>query len=139
MKTGKICIGIDPGKQTGVAISMGGRLIKLLTLDFWSAYALVCSYPISSIQAVIIEDTSDLPVFHKGAKTWGGAAATGRRVGAVCREADLLFEGLKRAGYNVIKRQGKVNRKLNAKQFNSITGWTGKSNQHQRDAGTLLL
>lgn len=136
----RITIGIDPGKKTGIAVMENDILRLLISLDFWGAYAFVCNYPVSSIRAIVIEDTRDLPVFHKQAKTFGAIAATGRNVGSVCREAQLLAEGFERAGYNVIKKsRNPKTPKLSSRQFRQLTGWMNRTNSHMRDAAMLIL
>lgn len=138
----RITIGIDPGKKTGIAVMENNTLRLLVTLDFWGTYNFVRDYPVSAVRAIIIEDTSDLPVFQRNRKAdnWGAIAATGRNIGAVCREALLLAEGFQRSGYNVIKKsRNPKTPKLSSRQFRQLTGWMSRTNQHERDAATLLI
>lgn len=135
-----ITIGIDPGRNTGVAIvNDQGKLVYLNTTDFWGAFSIITTFDKNNVKAVHIEDTSDLPVFHKTAQTRQAIATTGRRVGEVCAEARLLADGLERYGYKVIRRRQKKSQKLNAMIFKRLTGWKGRTNQHQRDAAALII
>ncbi|MNT88071.1 hypothetical protein D3C72_2285700 [compost metagenome] len=51
-----------------------------------------------------------------------------RNITAFCAELGIPAHGISPAG------KGK---KLNAQQFASVTGWTGKSNEHSRDAAMV--
>lgn len=125
-----IQIGIDPGVHTGFAVAEDGKLVRLQTLDFWQAYHTAC---------VLIGEHGSLRVVIEVPKTkanWHGATAA-HNVGRVCREAELLADGLELAGAQVqrVHPSGKVD----AATFARITGWVGRTNEHQRDAGMLAI
>jgi hypothetical protein len=134
----KIHIGIDPGVKTGFAQAINGKLVRLETTDFWEVYEGVKAMWSINDVAIHIEDTNDLPVFHHGANR-KAQGAIGRNVGEVCREASLLIQGFERLGYNVIPHRGKRSKKVDHKTFCRITGWKGRTNQHQRDAACLII
>ena len=132
-------IGIDPGKSTGFAVYhiQEEKLVRLETLSFWSAFGQTLIYEPDNVSRVVIELPDSKHVWHKDAN---GTAAIQRQavnVGSVLREAELLAMGIENAGYNVqtTNPRGKVD----AKRFKMITGWTGQSNQHERDAGLLCF
>jgi hypothetical protein len=130
----EIVIGIDPGKLTGIAVSKNGKLIDIFIGNFWSAIDSIDHFP-DAIVIIEIPDTKH--VWHNHAKAKGAIQRTGVNVGSVIREAELLVEYLIRneRTYLTQKPQGK----MNADQFRLITGWTGRTNQHMRDAGLLCF
>ena len=123
----QLSIGIDPGKITGLAIAEDGKITELVTTSFWEAYHYVSSV-CDSVDVVVVE----VPTTKKN---WHGPKAA-HDVGRVCRESELLADGIEKLGAKVIRRhpQGK----LNQKQFTRITGWTKRTNQHCRDAAMLV-
>lgn len=123
-------IGIDPGKTTGVAVSVDGELARMVTTTFWGAYELILDYKDNSLTRIKV--VIEVP---KTKANWHGPKAA-HDVGRVCREAELLAEGIERLGVEVIRQhpQGK----LNHEQFTRITGWGKRTNQHCRDAGMLI-
>jgi hypothetical protein len=127
-----ICIGCDPGKSTGIAIAQNGKIVELLTTDFWGSVDIFNAYPNAT---VVIELPNTKHVWHKSSneKT---TQRTGVNVGSCIREAELLIKWLHKESRNYIIQKPKG--KLNAGQFNKITGWTKQSNQHERDAGILV-
>ena len=126
-------IGIDPGKNTGLAIAENGQLIKLMTTDFWGA---VETIERNADAVIVIELPANKHIFHKGAQARGAIGRTGINVGSVIREAELLIQYLHRNDReHIIQRpQGKKN----AAEFKKITGWTGRTNQHERDAAMMI-
>jgi hypothetical protein len=127
-----IVIGCDPGKQTGMAIAQDGRIIELITTDFWGAVDIFTAYPNCT---VVIELPSSKTVWHK-ASNEKTTQRTGLRVGSCIREAELLIKWLHKEQRNYIIQKPKG--KIDAEPFNKITGWTGQSNPHTRDAGMLV-
>lgn len=143
-------IGIDGGTQTGLAIyrphidKFFPEKWELQTTDFWGAYECVLDLSPTTTR-IVVEDPSQVStIFHNRAVTRGGRDKTAQRVGAVKRESLLLIEGLRRKGYDVVgayitNARGFLGSKLSAKQFANITGYTGRSSQHARDAGRILM
>lgn len=131
-----IQIGIDPGVHTGFAVAEDGKLIRLETLDFWTAYQKVCGL----IEYYRFHDEdSTLRVVIEVPKTkanWHGPTAA-HNVGRVCREAELLADGLELAGAQVerVHPPGGVD----AAVFAQVTGWTKRTNEHNRIAGMLAI
>lgn len=126
-------IGIDPGNNTGFAVwnEQESRFQVIETVDFWSAYGKVGTYPIDETMVVV-----EVP---RGKNNWTGDTQqiTTLNVGGVIREANLLAEGLRRKGYSVkeVHPRGKVD----ADGFKRLTGYQGRTNEHNRDAGMLAM
>jgi len=124
-------IGIDPGKQTGICfMNENKEIITLTTTDFWSVADIIDGF----IDFFILEKPRSKNVWHK-AKDKRQAKIIGVNVGSVYRESELLEELLKQRGcnYKTVHPQGKIN----AENFKKITGYEGKTNQHERDAAML--
>ena len=136
-KTIRWVIGIDPGKNTGFAVYdiERGELRELTTVDFWTVYHKVLNTYSSTTAAIYIEVPKTKHVFQKKATGDSQMQRQAVNIGSVIREAELLAEGLERVGYTVTRKhpQGKVS----AERFESYTGWTGRSNEHTRDAAML--
>ena len=136
-------IGIDPGKNTGFAVfdKKLGKMAVVKSADFWGVFGMVQTYPVNSTK-VVIEVANTLKVWSEGKsgislskiKT---ASKVGANVGGVRREAQLMSEGLKRLGYMVkeVHPRGKVD----ADKFKRVTGYTGRTNEHSRDAGMMAF
>jgi hypothetical protein len=136
----RFLIGLDPGVQTG--ISQYDRRDKCLlvceTTDFWGAIDRVFRLSDPADCVVYVEDASLIKFTfeQKGEGTYQDRIS--RNAGRIQRESELLIEGLQRAGYEVVrlKPSGK---KWDAKEFQRITGWKGRTNQHQRDAARFVF
>lgn len=137
MTTPLYSIGIDPGKHTGFAVYdlRTERFARLETLDFWSAFGAVMLYQPEMLSRVVIELPDTKHIWHKDAATRSAMQRQAVNVGSVLREAELLSMGLRKAGYPV--ENANPRGKVDEKKFKMITGWTGRSNQHCRDAGLL--
>ena len=61
----KYKIGIDPGKKTGWARMKNGILDELDTSEFWTVYLMLTKFYSTKETEIHIEDTNDLPVFHR--------------------------------------------------------------------------
>lgn len=122
-------VGIDPGRDTGFAVAENGVLTALETSTFWAVYLNV-RYLVEQggVSVVVVE-------VPKTKKNWHGPKAA-HDVGRICREAELLADGIELLGVKVIRQhpQGK----LNQEQFARITGWKKQTNEHIRDAGMLV-
>lgn len=140
-----VVIGIDPGLQTGVALYRSGALDALLTLDPWDITGfIVYQRGAWGINRVIFEDSrlqSHIFSAHKSGKrvlSHPEQLKVARNVGQidgwchvitnVCAERGITCHGISPEGKGA---------KLDAKQFQSVTGWAGKSNQHERDGAMV--
>lgn len=129
-------VGIDPGQETGFAVySLKQRNFEaLMSISFWQVFDELDAYPIHQTKVVVEVPTTNR-VFHQPAKGLGPLQRQSVNVGRVLREAELMAEGVARLGFTTIKSNpiGKADKK----RFQQITGFMGRLNQHQRDAGLL--
>ena len=129
-------IGIDPDlKKSGVA-TLGDSLV-LKTMTFAETVDLFRSQQ-DQIKKVVIEagwlnkkanfrSTHSKRVDEQISKRVGENHATGK----------LLVEMAKSFNLNVVEVRP-TRAKKNAEEFKRITGWQGRTNQEQRDAGMLI-
>jgi hypothetical protein len=130
-------IGLDPGSFTGVAIFENKKLTRLMT---WTPLQLITLLPSLSVDRVIFEDSRLIsPVWGRGT-TSAAKLKIARNVGqvdAICNLICSLCNEMKVSAHGISpKHKG---RKLDTETFNKITGWTKKSNQHERDAAMCVL
>lgn len=130
-------LGIDPGASTGLALLSDGRILCLHTIEPWDIAIAIRDH---NPWRVIFED-SRLQTHAWNARsksTFGAALATARSLGqvdawcglicAVCGELAIPAIGISPAGKGS---------KLDAAAFSHVTGWDGRSNQHERDAAMV--
>lgn len=128
-----IIYGLDPGANTGFAIYHNGRLENLLTIQPHQ----IAKY-VTGANRVVFEDsrlTSHLfttnksrPVALKMARKVGQVDAYCNIITAICAELGIPCHGISP------KDKGA---KMDAERFKAVTGWAGKSNQHERDAAMV--
>lgn len=130
-------IGVDPGVHCGVAVfdRDADQIILARTVGFWMLFREVLpSYPPDQADVIVEDARLNKPTFTKG-NDWGGRKREkiSRNVGSVQAESRLIIEGLRLLGYNVlpIKPSG---RKWDARAVERITGYTGRTSEHARDA-----
>ena len=127
-------IGIDPGQSTGIATFDGGELIGLKTIKPWQLPGLIHKLA----DRVVFEDSRLQSNVWTTIKSRSGALKMARNLGqvdawcsmitAVCAELQIPCHGISPKNKGV---------KLDAKRFQSSTGWGEKSNQHERDAAMV--
>ena len=135
-----LILGIDPGSNTGMATFIDGELLHLRTVD---PVGIEEAIRMANPQRVVFEDSRLQPHTWSAskAKTKAEAAKIGRNVGeidawcklivATCEKLDIPCHGISPKGKGAkIEKQD---------DFNRITGWAGKSNQHERDAAMCAL
>lgn len=132
-----LIIGIDPDlEKSGVAIL--GQSLELKNLTFSETVNLFRSQQ-DQIKKVVIEagwlnKKSNFRYGHSKnageriAKNVGENHATGKLLAEMAKECGLAV---------VLVRPTRT--KLDAEQFNCITGWQGRTNQEQRDAALLIF
>lgn len=130
-----IAIGIDPGMNTGMALYVNGVLVDLNTVQPWEVrFELEANKP----ALVVFEDS------RKQSHTWTRAASReaslkmARNVGEIdawCKliEAECAALGIPCMGVSPLGK----GEKLAAPAFARVTGWAGKSNEHNRDAAMV--
>lgn len=131
-----VVLGIDPGRHTGLAWYRGAKLVELLTV---APEQLVPILQSTDITTVVFEDS------RKTRHTWGrGPASVGamrkiaRNVGQIdawCIQIEVLCKtcGIACIGLSPREKGAKVS----PNDFARITGFQGRSNQHERDAAMV--
>lgn len=139
-------LGIDPGAHTGLALfdATTQRWLTVREVDFWQAFEFVTreawpadGWEFTKQNLLIVIEAGGLnsPTFHTAAN-WAAQNKTSQRVGGANREADLLANGLTRHGWQVV-RVRPTSRKWSAADARTETGYTGRTNEHTRDAMKL--
>ena len=124
-------IGIDTGVHTGVAVWDGSEFVLLESMKILDAFDVVLSY---DVKMLYIEDAR--------LRTW--YPAKGREVlqgvGSVKRDCKIWEDFAQKHDipYTLIHPKDNAT-KLNAPLFNKFTGYSGKTNEHSRDAGMLVV
>lgn len=124
-------LGMDPGSATGCAIYRAGTLAHLETI----APEDIADYIVQVGPTRVIFEDSRLQghvwtpakgaAALKVARNIGEIDAWSRLITAVCERRGIPAHGLSP------KAKGA---KLTSDQFAAVTGWAGRSNQHERDA-----
>lgn len=130
-----VTIGIDPGKQTGVSSYHDGILVQLRTVSPSEVAEVLRA---SGATRVVMEDSRlQSAVFPRavGPRAMLKIARNVGEVDQICRRIEAMCET---AGIELVRVSplGK-GAKLNAARFREVTGWTGRSNQHERDAAAV--
>lgn len=144
----KILIGIDTGVHTGFAVAFdhgeGGVLQKVESLSITQAMQSVLEFEDE-------HDLKDIMLYIEDARkrTWfGGADARQARsgagiregVGSVKRDAQIWEDWCKEKGINFKLIHPAANAtKKKVEDFTRMTGWTGRTNEHGRDAAMLVF
>lgn len=130
-----VVVGIDPGTNTGIALIRAGVLTQLQTI-----HPLDLHEHLERLRPdrVVFEDsrlTSHL--FTSNARS-AVAKSMARKVGQVDMVCGLIVEACSRLGIAAhgISPKGK-GAKVAAEAFARVTGWTGSSNEHTRDAAMV--
>ena len=128
-------IGIDPGKHTGVAIFTGGRLTELRTTDPQGVAALLDEI---QPERVVFEDSRltratwargvSPAAMRKIARNVGQIDAWCTQLVDLCAARGIVAHGISPNGKGA---------KVTAVQFAKLTGYTGRTNAHQRDAAMV--
>lgn len=135
----KVAIGIDPGTNTGIAV--WNKQDKAFT-------QVACTKIHNAMQIVQywadIVLTSGLIVRLEDARQhiWFGEDARKRIQGAgsIKRDCSIWQDFLEEKGipYELVPPKENTT-KVTAVYFNRVSGWQGKTNNHARDAGMLVL
>jgi hypothetical protein len=139
----KLYIGIDPGRNTGVAVysSAQKKIIDLKTLDFWGVIAFLKELKlIHDTNFEVVMENPGLNSFIYSRNHHENATIKlkmAQDVGRNKEQAFLIIDYLKMN--NITFREVRpTTAKWKADIFNRYTGWTGNSNEHTRDAGRLV-
>lgn len=134
----KIVFGIDPGKNTGLAVYNDGKLLSLYTLiDKIDKTGFLFSLP-GDHKLVVIEDSRLQPYFDRPGQNERAQTKIARDIGKIDKQCDEIEYLCEKNGVPLIRISPKgKGAKVDSKQFNAITGWVGRSNQHERDAAMV--
>ena len=129
-------IGIDAGTNTGVAVwdKHEKRFVELLTTTILKAIDIVKKYETSEGLQVRLEDARK--------RNWFGDSGPERLQGAgsVKRDCVIWEEFLNERKIPYILVAPKNNRtKMSAESFKNLTGYSGRTNEHTRDAAMLVF
>ena len=136
----KILIGIDTGVNTGFAVAIdsgnGGDLQEVECLSITQAMA--------NINELVIEHGKEnikLYIEDARLRTWfTGGREKAQGVGSVKRDAQIWESWCKEQDLNYIMIHPKANAtKTKADVFKKRTGWSGRTNEHARDAAMLVF
>ena len=135
-----ICIGIDPGTHTGVAVwdTRLGRFLNLETLPIHQALVVVLMW-----RNRVGHD--DLQVVFEDARqrTWFGKGDTYAKLqgaGSVKRDCSIWEDFCKDYGIQYwAKPPVKGATKVSAEYFKTISGYQGRTSEHSRDAAMLVI
>lgn len=136
----KILIGIDTGVHTGFAVAFdhgeGGELQKVQSLSITQAMQSVLEYEDE-------HDLKDIMLYIEDARkrTWfTGGREKAQGVGSVKRDAQIWENWCKEQGINFKLIHPAANAtKKKVEDFTRMTGWTGRTNEHGRDAAMLVF
>ena len=137
-----ICIGIDPGTHTGVAVwdTRLGRFLNLQTLPIHRALHLV-----HSMKRACDGHGEDMQVVFEDARqrTWFGHGDTDAKkqgAGSVKRDCSIWEDFCK--DYNIpfwAKPPVKGATKVSADYFKMVSHYQGRTSEHSRDAAMLVI
>jgi predicted RNase H-like nuclease (RuvC/YqgF family) len=128
-------LGIDPGCKTGLALFVDGKLVELSTT---TPQHLAAAIRVAAPARVIYEDSRLTSAVFARNVSPAAMRKIARNVGIVdgiCAQIVSICETLGVPAHGISpKGKGK---KLGAVAFAQRTSWTGRSNQHERDATTV--
>ena len=141
-----ICIGIDPGTHTGVAVwdSREGKFLSLETLPIHRALEKVkeMSHPFWHMDRLYHDD---IQVVFEDARqrTWFGKGDTNAKLqgaGSVKRDCSIREDFCKDYGIPYwAKPPVKGATKVSAEYFKMVSHYTGRTSEHSRDAAMLVI
>lgn len=150
--SGHLWIGIDPGKLTGLSLwdQSGKRFVIVSSFSFWPAIKVLNHLVIERYPGritIVVEDPNQIKGLynrhqHEARKNLQKYTATitgiAQRVGKNKRDAQLIIDWCQENGvrYIAVKPTGS---KWDSSTFKSLTKWTGRTNEHSRDAGRLVF
>lgn len=131
-----LIIGIDPDlDKSGVAVL--GQSFELKNLTFAETVELFRSHQ-DQIKKVVIEaGWQNKKANFRGGHSKRAGERIAKNVGENHATGKLLVEMAKSFGLAVVEVRPTKTKK-NSEEFNRITGWQGRTNQEQRDAGMLI-
>lgn len=130
-----LILGIDPGTHTGIASYINGKLMNLATVaPVDIAECIEATRPArvvfedSRLESYTWTSIKSRPAALKMARNVGEVDALCKLIVAICAKLDIPAHGISP------KSKGA---KVDAARFAEITGWSGASNEHTRDAAMV--
>lgn len=128
-------LGIDPGQHTGLAYFRDGKLSALETIQPHELPGVLRAnmptrvvFEDSRLQSHVWTSVPSKAAALKMARNIGQIDAWCTLITNVCADLGIAAHGISPAG-----KGGK----LNAAEFEQLTGWTERSNSHERDAAVV--
>ena len=128
-------LGIDPGAHTGCAIFEAGKLLYLTTIKPYEVEHLIGEkmfsrviFEDSRLQSHVWTSSLNRAVAVKMARNLGEVDAWCSLITWVCEQKNVPCLGVSP------KAKGA---KLDAGKFATLTGWSERSNQHERDSAMI--
>ena len=136
-----IYIGIDPGENTGVAIVRDGVLAECHTLPLHRAMALVREeYESTQGRFLVVYEDARLRKWFPRERDNSEYRGRLMGAGAAKRDAKIWEEYLTAQGIPFEARKPAAGQtKWSADYWKRITGWTGRTSNHARDAALLVF
>jgi hypothetical protein len=137
--TANLIVGIDPGVSTGFAIwsKKEQKMLDVATLSITEAMTRVrLMHEVGSLHSVVFEDAR-LRTGYFGER----AAAKQQGAGSIKRDCSIwqeFVEGLIGVPLLPVSPRSK-GAKVDAQRFATLSGWHGRTSEHGRDAGMLVL
>ena len=133
-------LGVDPGKKMGLAlwIPSAEDLTLPVAMSFYDAlaWAVANADPCSTV-CCVEDPTQNKPVFNRGV-TGRKNLRIAQNVGQNKAYAELTIKGLLRRGF-FVRRIRPTSAKWDRKTLKRMTGYTGRSSQHARDAAKMVV
>lgn len=133
-----IIVGLDPGTTTGLASwsTTGMCFGDVTSMAIHKAMDYIRSLPQHPGELLVIFEDARL-IRVRGGNTFGDVDRL-QGVGSVKRDCSIWEGFLRDHGIPFItQRKGRTKR--NADEFHRLTGWTGRTNEHGRDAGLIVF
>jgi predicted RNase H-like nuclease (RuvC/YqgF family) len=129
-------LGVDPGTTTGMACFTDGKLTGLGDCTSVDLLRFLCE---TEIDHVILEDSRlQSHIWNAGGKDRPQAMRVARNVGSIDRICAQVEEICVSRDISLLMISPRAKGgKTPAEEFKAVTGWTGRTNEHQRDAAMI--
>ena len=140
-----LVLGIDPGENTGIAVYRDGKLKQLLTTapdevrDEIACFLASAEVEGMKLQVVFEDSRKQSHIFSaKQSMNAAQKMRVARSVGMIDAWCVLIERACKRLGVQCLGvSPAEKGPKCAASAFEHITGWEGRTNEHERDAAML--
>lgn len=131
-------VGIDAGQTTGIAIydSNQKKILKIHSTDFFGAFTFVKTLDRDKFN-VVVEVAGEFVYKRNDGEKGMSRDVMIFRMGGTRREGQLMAKGCRILGFNVTEVLPVRAKKWDADQLKRELGYTGKTNEHTRDACRL--